>query len=494
MADQAQGIGTRTLRGMFWAYGSYVGGRGLVLISTAILARILTPKEFGLVAAALVVTSLLERLADFGLGQALVVQDESVVMERAETAFTASLVLGGGLAIVIAALSPLAASFFDQPGLATLLAVLGLNFFLASFSITHYSLAQKRLDFRARTAAEFADVLVRGGVSIGLALAGAGAYSLVVGYLAGTVALGIALWVMVDFRPRLRFDRSHLPELARFGGGLSALGLLTAGMGNVDNIFVGRVLGPAALGLYALGYRLPELLIMNLAIVAGEVLFPAMASVARDGLPRAFQASLRYTLLLALPMAAGMAVLAEPLLITAFGPQWHDAVAPMQMLALYSFVSAAGIPAGTAYKASGRLDVLVKLAIPRFLLLIGALAVFAGDGLVAAAGCQAAVAALFETAGILLATRLLDTPLTGLLRLGLAPIAASGGMALALFGVTELIGPLGAQLAVGVLVGALVYGALVWAFARDDVRRLRSMAFPSKWMPNDVVTETDVIA
>ena len=158
----SRSLGTRTLRGMFWAYGSYVGGRLLTLVATAILARLLTPREFGLVALAILFMFLLETLSDLGVSQALVIVKEEDELEQAETVFVWSIALGAAFSIITAAASPLAAAFFDQPGLTALLAVLGLRFFIRSIGATHFALAQKRIDFRPRTAAQLSDVTVRG--------------------------------------------------------------------------------------------------------------------------------------------------------------------------------------------------------------------------------------------------------------------------------------------------------------------------------------------
>src|SRR3954447_16026022 len=114
MAAEEPSIGARTVRGMFWAYGSFVSGRLLTLVSTAILARLLDPRDFGLVALALVFTAFLETVADLGLSQALVVTPDDEVLERASTVFLASIGLGAALAALVAILGPVTALFFHE--------------------------------------------------------------------------------------------------------------------------------------------------------------------------------------------------------------------------------------------------------------------------------------------------------------------------------------------------------------------------------------------
>ncbi len=311
MSSADPGIASRTLKGMAWAYGSYVGGRILVLISTAVLARLLTPEDFGLVALAITLMAFLDGVVDLGFSTALVIQREDELEDWAETVFVGSVAIGFVLTCVVVALSPLGASFFGAPELVGIASALGCNFFLRTLGSTHYAIAQKRMDFRARTSAESADVLIRGLVGIGLAVAGFGAWSLVIGYLVGTVAMNVTLWRMVPWRPRLRPQRAHLRELSGFGGTISAVSVAATFIAHVDYLFVGRVLGASALGLYTLGFRLPELIVLNISLVASQVLFPAFSSMAPEDLGRAFRISLRYTLMLSLPLAVGLIVLAE---------------------------------------------------------------------------------------------------------------------------------------------------------------------------------------
>ena len=336
---------------MAWAYGSYVGGRVLVLVATAILARLLTPEEFGVVALALAFTNFLDMLKDFGIAEALVVVREEDVEEKAETAWLVMQVGGVLLFIFTALLGPIAADFYDEEQLTWMLPVLGFTFVLRSLGSAHYAIAQKQLDFRSRTRAEIADVIIRGGAGIALALAGAGAWSLIIGYVLGTAAMTASLWGSIPWRPKLRPQRAHLRELLGFGGALTGVSLAGAVLANVDKMIIPSALGAASLGLYSLAGRLPELLIVNLSLVAGQVLFPAFAAVDAAGLRDALVVSLRYAAMVAVPLAAFLAVLAEPLIVAAFGDQWRDAAETMAIFSLYAMTSPITFVAGTVLKS-----------------------------------------------------------------------------------------------------------------------------------------------
>jgi O-antigen/teichoic acid export membrane protein len=469
---EPQDLASRTLRGSLWAYGSLSAGQLLVFVSTAILARILDPADFGLVALALIFTTLLDMVSDLGLSPALVISKPEELEERADTAFIATVGIGAGLSALIALASPAVGAVFDEPDLPPLLAALGVNFLLRSLGATHYALAQKQIDFRSRTAAEVTGVFARGVTGIVLALSGFGAWSLVLGYLVGTAALTATLWRLVAWRPRLRLSRTQLRRMLRFGGTLTAVDILAGVIGQVDYFFIGRVLGTQALGLYTLGFRLPDLLIVNGAIVAGRVLFPAFAAVERASLGRSFLVSLRYTAVVAMPVAVGLCLLAEPVVLAILGEKWRGSIEPMRVLTLYALAVALGIPAGTAYKATGNAGVLLKLAVPRTLLAIGLIAVFVSDGSVAVAACQAAVAALFAAIGLVVALRMLSVRV-GEVASAVAPaVAGAAATAVVLLPVDRLIDGAWLTLLVAAPVGAAAHGVVLWRMAPDVLRRV----------------------
>jgi lipopolysaccharide exporter len=479
VVEPTQTLGTRTLRGMFWAYGSYVGGRLLVLVATAILARILSPADFGLVALALVFIEVLSTLRDLGVTQALVIVPDAELEDRADTVFTFSLVLGAALGLACAALSPLAALFFDAPELIGLLSALGVTFLVRALGSTHYAIAQKRMDFRSRTAAEMADATVRGVISVLLALAGLGAWSLVLGYIAGALALTAVMWALVPWRPRLRIVRAHLSSLLRFGGALTGVDIISATSQNIDYVFVGRVLGATQLGIYTIAFRIPDLLIKNLTIVASTVLFPAYAAVDRSALGAAFLTTVRYTVMLTLPVGVTLVVLAEPVIVGVFGPAWREAAPAMQVLVLYALLPAITTPAGTAYKAIGRADILLKLAIVRVPMLVGLLALFVERGIEAVAACMAGMVAIFFVVSMVIAVRLLHVRAADVWRAVAPAVVASAAAGAAALPAALLIDWAWPALFVGLIAAGVAYVAVLALLAPDSLRELRDR-FTSK--------------
>ena len=465
-------LGTRTMHGMLWAYGAYVGGRGVVLVSTAILARLLTPADFGVVALALVFMGFMETLQDLGLTQALIVSSPAEEPAQAQTTFIWTVTIGGILAIAVSALAPLIAEFFGHSTLRAMIPVLALSFFIESLGATHESLARKRLDYRIRTFAEGANVLTRGATSIALALAGFGAWSLVLGYLIGTTARTATLWALVSFRPRLRFSREHLGKLARLGGVLT---VVDAGVGlgqNLDYLFIGRVLGAASLGLYTIGFRLPELLIMNIAVVAANVLFPAFSALEEESRESGFLLSLRYLSAIVFPLGLGLALLANPLVLALFGPKWHGSIAVTQILAAYAVLSTLNTPAGTIYKVSGRASILLAVIVPYLIVLFLALLIFADQGIVAVALCLTASVAIAATVSIAIAGKILAIRYRRIGGVMAAPLAAALGMGAVVFPISQLLERPWPTLLTAGAAGMAAYALLLRLLAPDIPHRL----------------------
>jgi O-antigen/teichoic acid export membrane protein len=470
-------VAARTLRGMFWAYGSYLGLRLSTLLATAILAHLLTPGDFGVVAIATTAMAFLEMLQGLGVSQALVVADEQHVDDQADTAFTLSVSLGLAMAIITAALGPIAADFFHQPELTKIMPVLGTTFFILSLSSTHYALAMRNIDFRSRTIAELGEALTRGGFGIALALAGAGVWSLVFGYVAGNLAMTVLLWRLVRWRPRRPKGLHHLRALMSFGGFITGISVLSAFGTQFDNLVVGRGLGATQLGFYSIATKVPYLFILNIAVVAGQVLFPAFASLDSDALRRGLITSYRYIATVVFPLTIFLIVLAGPLINAVFGSRWQGAVAATQVLCLWAMMSPISMVSGNAFMSRGRASIVFYIAIPQVLALIAGSLIFVQDGIVAISWVQACIAIVAQIVTLEIARRTFQLPLRSLGGAFLPPIVAAGALAAVLLLAHELISSAWPVIVVGAAGGGAVYLLALHTLAPDLIPGVRRMIF-----------------
>jgi PST family polysaccharide transporter len=473
-------IGTRTLRGMFWAYGSFVGVRLASFITTAVLARLLLPKEFGLIALAMTFMAFLDMLQGLGVGEALVVADEDRLEGEAHSAFALSTAMGVALWLLSAALAPVAAALFHQPQLVTIMPALGLTFVIYGLGSTHYALAMKSIDFRSRTVAEIVDAVVRGVIGVVLALAGLGVWSLVAGYVAGSAAMVIVVWRLVDWQPQWRLRREHVRRLLGFGGALTGVGIMGAFLNQFDNAVVGRVLGPTQLGFYSIANRLPYLLIISLAAATGQVLFPAFAALEGKAMVRGFLTSLRYTAMVAFPLTAVLITLAGPVTLAIFGPRWRGAIAATQVLCLWALMSPISMVCGNAIKSRGRAGLLLMLAIPQAIALIVGSLLVVHQGIVAVSWVQAAIAIVAQIVTLGIVCRMLGVRLVEVLVAVGPPLLAAAATSGVLLAIREALSNPWLTVIAGGVAGALVYFGLLHLLARDMLPALREMAFPRR--------------
>jgi O-antigen/teichoic acid export membrane protein len=463
MTDEphATGLAHRTVRGMYWAYGSFVGLRLMTLLATAVLTRLLVPKDFGIVAIATTVMTFLEVFQGLGISQALVIAPEDELADRTDAAFTLSVSVGMALMLLTAALGPAAAAFFHQPQLVAIMPALGSTFLILSLSSTHYALAMRGIDFRSRTTAELVDGFVRGATGITLALLGAGVWSLVTGYIAGNLAMVAALWLLVPWRPRHLGSRQYIGGILRFGGYMTGVGVMSAFLTQFDNLVVGRVLGSEQLGFYSIATSIPGLAIINIAVVAGQVLFPAFAKLDTQTLRRGVITSFSYIAAVVFPLTAFLIVLAEPITIAVFGPHWYGAVDAVRVLCLWAAMSPISMVCGNAFMSRGNARLIFFLAIPQAIALVAGSLAVAPYGIVAVSWVQAAIAILAQAATLWLAQRKFGLPARSLLTAFLPPLLAALGLAGVLLAVIQLVTARWPEIIVGGICGGVAYLALL---------------------------------
>lgn len=456
--------GQRMRGGLAWSMVGYAVSRMSTLITTIILARILVPTQFGLAAAVLVFLSLIELGSDLGMNATVVYEqahheDES----RLHVAFTMNLCFVVVLTIVGWFLAPAIAHLFELSGHAGLFRLALLSLIFTGLGNIHDALLLRDMDFRQRIRPMMARSLVRGVVSVVLALAGFGAASLVIGYLAGSAAWSAAQWVITNYRPRLSFNRTIARSMAAYGGAAAALEIIAVIGGRVDQVVVGRVLGATALGLYAIAYRLPETSIDTVSWTVSIVAFPGLSHLrANDegAMGGAALAVLRFQTLYALPVAGVMAVLATPLIVVLFGNNWIAAGGVMSAVCVMSGLAAIVAPLGDVFKALGRQRTLVIMAVVQFPLYIGLMVWVAPHGIVPVAWARAGAQLLYTVPLLGLIMRAAKVSLRDTL-VSLRPAAAATLGAVSGAGIVRVLWP---ALSIGPVVlgslAALALGAL----------------------------------
>ncbi len=330
---EAPGLRARALRGIAWKGASQLVLQGSRVVVAVILARLLSPHDYGLAAMVLVFASLMLVFSDLALGAALV-QRPNVSEEDCATVFWTSIAAGTLFTLIGVASSGPVARFYHEPAVRPLVIALSLGFFVASLSAVPAALLNRSMDFRALELRMMVATLAGAGLGIGLAAAGFGAWAIIAQQLGVTGALTVLLWIRSPWRPSLKFSRASLRDLGGFSGNVFGQRVLYYLHRNSDNLLVGRFLGAAALGAYGLAYNVMLVPFSRIAGPIQEVLFPAFSRM-QDEPARMAAAWVRVTRVVAaisMPSLAGLFVLAPEFVGTVLGPRWHAAVPVLRIL------------------------------------------------------------------------------------------------------------------------------------------------------------------
>lgn len=404
--------------GTLWSYFSTYGSKAIVFLSTVVLARLLLKEDFGVAGYALVVISFLVVLHDFGIGTAIIYYD--LTDDRKNTAFWLNLGVGVLLCGVAWLIAPLAGIYFGDERAIEVTRLLGFNFPLAALGNIHDALLRKEISFDKKFMPDMTKSVTKAMIAIGLALAGFGYWSLLIGHLAGTVVWVVLLWVVVPWRPALVWSQREIAPLFAYGSGIAFINLLAIVVLNIDYLFIGRYLGPVALGVYTIAFRLPELVIQEFPNLIGNVLLPAFAQIKKEGdrLNENLLTILRYSAMITMPVGLGLGLVAGPLTLLLYSDKWGDAVPVMEAIAVQMAILSLSFNLGTVYKANGQNHVLIRIILVRIVILVPALwwAVTGPGTLLAIAQVHVAVAIFIVLLDFAVATRVLNLSLHLLLR------------------------------------------------------------------------------
>ncbi|HEX7836969.1 MAG TPA: lipopolysaccharide biosynthesis protein, partial [Kofleriaceae bacterium] len=334
MTDQAL-LPQKVRRGISWNLVGAVSTNAMRLLVLVVLGRILDPRAFGVVAAALSVIAILHMVRDLGIGPALI-QRKELAPGHVATAFAVSAYLGVVLAAAVALAAPLVGRLYHSPECVNLLRALAAIFVLRGLAMTSQTMCQRAMNFRAVALIDTLSYSAGSITSMALAVAGLGPWALVIGYLVEEGA-GTAAYLVRHPPPfALRIDRARLGDLLGFGAGQTMFQVVNILATQGDNIVVGHALGATELGYYSRAYdlfKLPGAVFTN---VVGNVLFPAFSRLQDDPerLGAGFRRILFVNALVLLPASAVLIVIAPEAIGILMGPKWGGAELPFQILAL----------------------------------------------------------------------------------------------------------------------------------------------------------------
>jgi O-antigen/teichoic acid export membrane protein len=354
----------RTVRGIGWSATSQITKLLMQLVVTAILARLLTPSDFGLIAMVVVFSSFVGIFSDLGLSSAIV-QKKGINDELLSSSFWINVGLGSLLTISFAVVAPLIAVFYSEQRLVPIIVVLSTIFFISSFGNVQTALLTKRMNFKALAIISIIATGVAGAISIFLAFSGYGVWSLVWNAVVAALFTVIFSWIFSRWIPRLSFKLQEIKGVIRYGSNLTGFSFVNYFSRNLDNLLIGKFLGPASLGFYNLAYNFLLLPLTNISAVIGNVMFPALSIIQDEKklVGQAYVTANRHIASISFPLMMWLVIVAPQLIRVVFGPKWESSILLVQILAFAGMNQSIVTNNGWIFMSQGRTDILFKWGI-----------------------------------------------------------------------------------------------------------------------------------
>ena len=461
----------KVIQGAFWTAGSLLGTQLLNFLATLILAKLLVPSDFGIVAIAQLIVTIAQIVRDLGLAQALIYRAGDIE-EAASTAFFLVLIWGVLLCLLIGATASQTAFFFNEPRATAVIRVLAFTLVISSFGVVPSALLEKALEFKKKVLPEFFPVVVYAFIAIGLAALGLGIWSIVWGRIGQAALSAILMWKASHWRLKFSFEARIAREILGYGKHILGGSILNMVFLYIDNAFVGKILGATALGYYTFAFAMANLPTQSVTPVVNKVAFPSYVQL-RDrklDLGHAYLRSLKLVSLITFPATLGLAAISPKFLHTLYGHKWDPSIVLIQILSFYALARSIGALPGNIFLSIGK-----QYLIPRLMLIyVGTVGLLLGPathrlGTPGTSLVMTGVMVIGSTVWLALSARYLDiAPRRFLANLG-PQIAASATMVGGLSVLTPRLPDSPVALAILIGGGAGLYVVGVWVFTRGGI-------------------------
>jgi len=342
--------------------------------SLIVLARLLTPFDFGVVAMVSAITGFIEIFRDGGLSTATI-QRAEINHAQISTLFWANIVLSLLVALVIWSMSPLIAWFYDRPELVAVTKACAVGTFLSGFGIQHSALLQRQLRLGSINAAFLLSEIAGITVAITTAMHGAGYWALVAKQVVSAGCNSALLWKMSGWKPGWPVRGSGVRPMIKFGGALTGVQVLTHVARKTDDLLIGKVWGADALAFYSRAYSLLLLPTTELSIPLASTVIPALSALQSDPerLRRYYRKAIELTAFIGYPLVVVLFVAADEMVLTVLGEQWRSSIEIFRMLGLATLIEVTSSAGWWISVSTGRGGRLLKLSMVTTALLIGAI-------------------------------------------------------------------------------------------------------------------------
>ncbi|MCP4650952.1 MAG: MOP flippase family protein [PVC group bacterium] len=350
--------------GVKWTAVSQVARQLLQVTFIAILARLLSVDDFGVIAIAVIFLEFGMMLRDLGFGSAII-QKKDIQEEHLSTTFFVCILGGIVMFVILNMTAPFIASFFSRESLRFVIPVLALRFIFYSLSVVHEFMLMKKMLFRKLAIVEIGETITYGTVAITMALNGWGIWALVFGYVISGCVRFLLSWSVYRWKAKFSIHIKAFKEIFGFAGNMVGFKVVNYTNANLDRFLVGRFLPAASLGLYSMAYNLAVFPHQQTATMISRIGFAAFSKI-QDELERIRLGYLKmvgYVSTVTFPLLFGLFVLARYFVLTVYSSKWLPMVMPLRMLCVAGLMLSITAFGGIVMLAVGRVDKLLKLSL-----------------------------------------------------------------------------------------------------------------------------------
>lgn len=428
-----QTMRTRLFSGLRWTGGSQAIQQILNLVWSVVMARVLAPEDFGLLAMASVFTGIVFFVLDLGLSAAIV-QRQNLEERQISSVFWINIFVGLVMTLLGVVLSWPIATFYNNTTLQAVVAALSCNFIIFSLSSTQTALLKRQMHFRSLEFRTLIGQLVGISCSLAMAFWGFGIWSLVGRILIASVVGTVLLWSVSGWRPSWGFYWEDVRELSSFGNDVFIANLLGYVGRNADNLLIGKFFGATDLGYYAMAYNLMMFPVLRFSQVLAGVLFPALSRMQEDTekIKRSWFRATRLMGAVTIPLMLGLIALAPQFIQVVYGEKWLPAVLVLQVLSISGLCQSVAYLHGTVLLALGQSRLRLKLNFLSVTLAVVSFLLGLPFGIVGVATCFTVVNTATTAFSVFKTLECLSSSYIQYVRLLTGVIVAASGMTLAI--------------------------------------------------------------
>lgn len=471
----AETLKHKTLRGTVWSSIERFSVQGIMFVVMIIMARILTPADYGLVGMLTIFIAISQTLVDSGFSNALIRKQDRTETDNS-TVFYFNIAVAALLYLILALCAPLIADFYNEPQLTELTRVIGLSIVISSFTGVQRALLTVDIDFRTQAKASLTAAVVSGAVGIATAYGGLGVWAIVWFQLTNQAVNCLLLWLLSKWRPRLLYSWRSFRELFTFGSKLAASGLLDTLYNNIYLLVIGKVFKASDLGYYTRAQQFASFPSSNLTGIFQRVTFPVLCTIQDDDerLRSVYRRFLRLSAFVVFPLMVGLAVVANPLVLLLLKEQWIFAATLLSILCfsmMWYPIHAINL---NLLMVKGRSDLFLKLEIIKKLIGVGILCITVPLGLIPMTVGSIVICILCLAVNTHYTGRLIHVGFWMQMRDICPSLLYSLTMGAVVWLITMLFNSPWLQLIVGVLSGAAYYLLATYLTHSADLRELIS--------------------